>query len=129
MQKQFLLYALRNLRWTSFPLPSYDERCRLIDIQSLKARREFAMMSFVNDIVSQRVDSPEILSKLNLYVPSRNLRTRTLFSLNHQRNNYAKYGPINQMMLVYNQHCEAIDFSMSRTKLKQYFNSTRNLNR
>ena len=67
VQKQFLLYALRKLGWTSFPLPSYEARCMLINIQSLKERREFAIVSFVNDIVSQRIDSATLLSKLNFY--------------------------------------------------------------
>lgn len=128
VQKQFLLYALRKLGWTSFPLPPYKARCMLIDIQTLKERREIARVSFVNDIVSQRIDSTEILSKLNFYAPSRQLRNRNLFLTNHHRTNYAKNGPLNQMMAIYNQHCETIDFTMSRQNLKTYFKSIRNRN-
>jgi hypothetical protein len=128
VQKQFLLYALRRLGWTSFRLPSYEARCMLINIQTLKERREYASVSFVNDIVSQRIDSPAILSKLNIYAPIRRLRNRNLFVINHHRTNYAQNGPINRMMASYNQHCETIDFTMSRHKLKQYFNSIRNQN-
>ena len=100
----------------------------LINIQTLKERREFTMVSFVNDIVSQRIDSAQFLSKLNFYAPSRQLRNRNLFAVNHHRTNYAKFGPLNRMMASYNQHCETIDFTMSRHKLKQYFNSIRNHN-
>ena len=128
VQKQFLLYALRKLGWTSFPLPSYEARCMLINIQTLKERREYAMVSFVNDIVSQRINSAELLSKLNFYAPTRQLRNRNLFAVTHHRTNYAKYGPLNRMMASYNQHCETIDFTMSRHKLKQYFNSIRHHN-
>jgi hypothetical protein len=99
----------------------------LINIQTLKQRREFAMVSFVNDIVSQRIDSTEILSKLNFYIPSRQLRNRNLFITNHYRTNYAKYGPLNQIMATYNQHCETIDLTMSRHNLKKYFNTIRNI--
>lgn len=126
IQKQFLLYALRRLEWTVYPLPSYESRCMLINIQTLKERRDYFMASFVNDIVSQRIDSPSILSKLNFYVPTRQLRNRTLFAVEYYRTNYAKFGPINQMMMVYNQHCERIDLSMSRPKLKEYFVTLRN---
>uniref|UniRef100_A0A0R3Q9H7 Reverse transcriptase domain-containing protein n=1 Tax=Brugia timori TaxID=42155 RepID=A0A0R3Q9H7_9BILA len=108
VQKQFLLYALRKLGWTTFPLPSYEARCMLINIQTLEQRRKIAMVSFVNDIVSQRIDSAEILSKLNFYIPSRQLRNRNLFLINHHRTNYAKNGPLNQIMTIYNQHCETI---------------------
>lgn len=128
VQKQFLLYALRKLGWTSFPLPSYEARCMLINIQTLKERREYSMVSFVNDIVSQRINSAVLLSKLNFYAPTRQLRNRNLFSINHHRTNYAKFGPLNRMMSSYNQYCETIDFTMSRHKLKQYFNTIRNHN-
>ena len=94
IQKQFLLYALRKLGWTSFPLPSYEARCMLINIQTLKERREFAMVSFVNDIVSHHIDSSELLAKLNFYAPTRQLRNRNIFAVNHHRTNYAKFGPI-----------------------------------
>lgn len=121
VQKQFLLYALRKLGWTVFPLPSYEARCMLINIQTLKRRREFAMVSFINNIVSHRIDSIELLSKLNFYIPSRNLRVRQLFATKFYRTNYAKHGPINQIMGTYNKHSNVIDFTMSKTQLKHYF--------
>lgn len=126
IQKQFLLYALRNLGWTTFPLPSYKARCLLIDIQTLKERREFAMVSFVNDIVSQRIDSANLLSCINFYAPTRQLRNRNLFALNNHRRDYAKFSPLNRMMSLYNQHCVSIDLTISRTNLRKYFNSLRN---
>ena len=125
VQKQFLLFALRKLGWTRFPLPSYEARCMLINIQTLKERREFSMVSFVNEIVSHRIDSEELLSKLNFYIPSRQLRNRNIFITSHHRTNYAKFGPLNQMMATYNKHYENIDFTMTKTKLKQYFKSIR----
>lgn len=125
IQKQFLLFALRKLGWTRLPLPSYEARCMLINIQTLKERREFAMLSFVNDIVSQRIDSIELLSKLNFYAPSRQLRNRSIFYTNHHRTNYAKFGPINQIMTTYNKFCETIDFTMTKSQLKKIFTSNR----
>lgn len=75
----------------------------------------------MNDIVSHKVDSPELLSKLNFYVPSRRLRHRELFAINYHRTNYAKFGPMNQMMTTYNKHYNSIDLTWSKAKLKQYF--------
>lgn len=126
VQKQFLLYALRKLGWAVFPLPSYEARCMLIDIQTLKERREIAMVIFVNDIVSHRIDSTNLLSCLNFYTPTRSLRTRNLFATNHHRTDYAKFGPLNRMMSLYNQHCDTIDLTMTRGNLRKYFNSMRN---
>ena len=74
VQKQFLLYALRELNWTSFRLPSYNARCMLINIQTLKVRREYAMIYFINDNISQRHYSP-LLSQLNFSAPCHQLRT------------------------------------------------------
>ena len=65
-QKQFLLYALRKLNWTAFLLPTYEAHCMLIDIQALKKRRELSMLYFINDIISQRVQSTKLLSQLNI---------------------------------------------------------------
>lgn len=125
VQKQFLLYALRRLGWSSFALPSDKSRCMLINIETLEERREFAMVSFVNNVISNRIDAIELLSKLNFYLPSRNLRHRELFSINFHRTDYAKFKPSNQMMLVYNKHSEHIDFTFSKTRLKEYFRSLR----
>lgn len=128
IQKQFLLFALRKLGWTRLPLPSYEARCMLINIQTLKQRREFAMLSFVNDMVSQRIDSMELLSKLNFYASSRPLRKRSIFSTNHHHNDYAKFGPLNRIMSIYNKHCQTIDFTMTKTELKKQFMLNRNIN-
>ena len=125
VQKQFLLFALRKLGWTRFPLPSYKARCMLINIQTLKERREFAMISFINDLVSHRIDSAELLSKLNFYIPSRPLRNRNIFIANNHRTNYAKFGPLNRMMISFNKHSEAIDFTLTKDKLRKYFNAIR----
>jgi hypothetical protein len=126
VQKQFLLFALRKLNWTAFPLPSYEARCMLINLQTLKERREFAMLFFINDIISNRIESTELLSYLNFYLPCRRLRTRKLFSEQSFRTNYAKNGPINRMMRQYNIHCEIIDLTMTKQQIKTSIIRNRN---
>lgn len=125
VQKQFLLYALRKLGWNEFPLPSYKARCMLINIETLSDRREYARLMFVNNIVSHRIDSPELLSKLNFYAPLRHLRNRGIFLINYHRTNYTKFGPLNQMMATYNKYYDSIDFTWSKTKLRQYLRALR----
>ena len=51
VQKQFLLYALRKLNWNTLPLPPYEASLQLIHIDTLKTRRNYAQLSFVNDIM------------------------------------------------------------------------------
>ena len=126
VQKQFLLYALRKLNWTAFLLPSYKSRCMLINIQTLRERRESAMLYFINDIISQRVQSTSLLSQLNFYVHCRHLRTRKLFLENTYRTNFAKNSPINRMMRHYYQFCEIIDITMSRNQIKTRLTSRNN---
>ena len=96
IQKQFLLYALRKLGWTEFPLTSYKARCMLIDIATLKERRDYAMILFVNDIISQRIDSTSLLSKFNFSAPIRPFTNRNLFAVEYHHTNYTKFGPLNR---------------------------------
>lgn len=121
VQKQFLLFALRKLGWTSFPLPSYDSRCMLINLDTLKKRREFAMVAFINDVIAQRVNTPEILENMNFYAPTRALRNRNVFYINNQRTAYAKNGPLNRMMSCYNTYCATIDITMNKNTLRKIF--------
>jgi hypothetical protein len=123
VQKQFLLFALRKLGWSSnLSLPSYEARCMLINIETLEKRRDVAMISFVNDIISQRVKSEYLLENLNFYTPSRILRTRNLFQAEPQRTMYASNKPVNQMMNTYNQYCVHIDITMSRAAIRKVLN-------
>ena len=119
VQKQFLLYALRKLNWTAFPLPTYEARCMLISIQTLQERRTFFKLSFINDIISQRIQSEVLLSELNFYVPNRILRTRPLFQINKCHTEYAKNSPVNRMMHLYNLHCDTIDITMTKSELRK----------
>ena len=81
----------------------------LINLDGLKKRREFAMVAFVNDVITQRINSPEILANSNLYAPIRSLRNRNLFDISNQRTNYGKNEPRNRMMSCNNQTCESIN--------------------
>lgn len=124
IQKQFLLFALRKLGWAHLPLPSYAARSMLIHLDSLENRRDFAMIAFINDVISNRICSPTILENLNFSAPTRLLRNRNLFLINYHRTDYAKHGPLNRMMSCYNTHSDRIDMTMSRDMLKKAFFET-----
>ena len=125
VQKQFILFALRKLGWTVFPLPSYNARCMLISLETLAKRREFASLSFVNDLIANRINSTELLQTLNFYDPTRVLRAREPFALRFHRTDYAKHGPINRLMDTYNKFSDSINFTMTKSEMKKAFYSPR----
>jgi hypothetical protein len=57
VQKQFLLFALRDLgwdqNWNNFP--SYENRLMLLKLQSLKLRRKVSCCLFIADILQERI--------------------------------------------------------------------------
>lgn len=120
VQKQFLLFALRKLRWTVFPLPPYDARCMLISLESLAKRREFASLSFINDLIANRINAPELLQTLNFYDPPRVLRPREPFALRFHRTDYAKNGPVNRMMQTYNKYSNKGDSNDGHLRVCSY---------
>lgn len=65
IQKQFVLFALRNVRWRDrHRLPKYVERCKLISPLTLRRRRLNACAMFVFDLLSNKIDSPVLFSHL-----------------------------------------------------------------
>lgn len=97
----------------------------LISLDTLAKRREFASLSFVNDLIAERINSPELLQTLNFYEPSRVLRARDPFALRFHRTDYAKYGPINRIMETYNKYSNIIDFTMTKAAMKKQFYNQR----
>ena len=76
---------------------------------------------FHGSTCSFKSDRPKIGPRLN--IGSVTPRNRNLFAVDRHRTNYAKFGPINQMMA--NQHFEMIDFTTTRSNLKKFFSALR----
>jgi hypothetical protein len=65
VQRKFVRYALRGLRWTDMcNLPPYGDRCALIRLETLAERRANACVMFIFDILSGRVNSSNLLGAL-----------------------------------------------------------------
>ena len=72
VQKQFLLFTLRNLRWRrEIRLPPHSDRLNLIDLPILKNRRTMLGIVFINSLINGNVDASYLLGKLNLNIPMR----------------------------------------------------------
>ena len=103
IQKQFLLFALRKLGWNRRSnLPSYKSRCRLIDLESLRARRLKACALFAFDLLTKKTDAPQLRSLLELNEHQRTLRNNRIFRLAKHRTLYGNYEPVKNMCRVFN---------------------------
>jgi hypothetical protein len=72
VKRSFIRYALRSLGWDTYDLPPYEHRCALLRFDTLVKRRSITCIRFIFDILSGRINSPNLLSALNL-----NTRYRT----------------------------------------------------
>ena len=78
VQKQFFLFALRGLPWTSnYNLPQCEHRLNLIQLPTLMKRRTITNILFVFKLFNNVVDSSHLTSLLNLNIPDRRVRHYT----------------------------------------------------
>jgi hypothetical protein len=69
IQEKFIKHALRQFRWNvNTDLPPYENRCRVLVMDTLKKRRDIARVLLGFDLLSGKIDSPKRLSQLNLSV-------------------------------------------------------------
>ena len=62
VQKQFLLFCLRNLNWCcNHQLPSYESRLKLIALPTLKSRKFMLNVTFIHKLLSGDIRSPRLL--------------------------------------------------------------------
>lgn len=122
VQRRFLRFALRRLPWRDpFRLPSYEDRCRLIHLETLDARRNTARALLIADSLQGRLDCPTILEKINLNVAPRTLRNNLTLRLPFRRTNYSMHGAIVGLQRIFNRVASLFDFNISRQTLRQRF--------
>jgi hypothetical protein len=70
VQRRFIRYALRDLGWTEiYDLPPYEHSCALLRLDTLVKRRSLACIMFIFDVLGGRMNSPNLLSALDLNTP------------------------------------------------------------
>lgn len=122
IQKKFLKFALRRLpRLTnSFILPPYDGRCMLLNIASLKSRRDTMQAMFTRDVLCSKIDSPDLLYSYSFYVPTRVLRPRqNILKVDFHRTNYGRDDPVARTSRIFNLFSDNFDFNISRDLFKK----------
>jgi hypothetical protein len=84
VQRRSIRYVLLGLGWTDMhDLPPYEDRCILLHLDSLAKRRSIACVMFIFDVLSGRVNSPDLLSFLNLTAPQYLTRTNSFHQMNY----------------------------------------------
>jgi len=104
IQKKFVMYALRRTvrRDENFRLPSYESRCKTLRIDSLQRRRYNLSAFYVFDLLSNRIDAPELRSRVVIYDPVRHIRRQPFLTINHHRTNYGFHEPLNELCMIFN---------------------------
>lgn len=122
IQRKFIRFALRFLPWNDpLNLPSYESRCKLIDLDSLESRRNVYEATFISDLLMSYIDCPELLGQIRLNVPQYRLRTFLPLTFPTSRTNYGSKLPLKLMCRVFNQCYDVFDFNLSRSCLKERF--------
>lgn len=122
VQRKFIRFALRNLPWEEpAQLPSYESRCKLINLELLSSRRDVSKACFISDLLQSHIDCSKILALLEINTRPRNLRSNTFFYNRLSRTNYGLNEPVTSMCRTFNNCYEVFDFNSSRDTNKRNF--------
>ncbi|XP_058811040.1 uncharacterized protein LOC131675929 [Topomyia yanbarensis] len=120
VQRKFVKYALRFLPWRDpINLPPYEERCRLLDIESLEVRRITSQGLFAAKLLTGDIDSSALLTRLNLYAPERQLRRRNFLFLESRNTQYGQHDPLRFVCSRFNELADFFDFNVSTNVFRQ----------
>lgn len=121
VQKQFVIYLLESRNnATTYRLAPYEDRCKLLKLQSLEKRRTVADAALAFDIykgnITDDIISPNFIRNESVY----NLRDSTLQLLVEPRmtTDYLSNQPIVRMIKLVNEHKAIVTKCNSRTVFK-----------
>lgn len=120
VQKQFLLYALRRLRWENrLQLPSYKSRLMLIDLTTLEKRRTISNILFMVKLLQNIISAPPLLESVMFNIQPRDTRSSEFLFIRYNRTNYGCNEPLLGMCKDYNKYFNYINFNMDIIELKK----------
>lgn len=128
IQKKFIKYTLSFLNFPTDSLsnfiPSYADKCSLIGMKTLEARRDILSLNFLYGIIWGLVDCQDLLQAIQINVPSRSLRFNSyFFNVGFHRTEYALNEPLTKVLRLYNKHCNQLDISFSHQHFKTILNN------
>jgi hypothetical protein len=113
VQRRLIRYALRSLGWTDiYDLPPYEHRCALLRLDTLVKRRCIACIMFLFDILSGRMNSPNLFSDLN--TPRYQTMGSEFLRIGFHRTNYGVQEPMSAAMREFNEVIGLFDFILTR---------------
>ncbi|KAF0752923.1 putative RNA-directed DNA polymerase, partial [Aphis craccivora] len=101
VQRKFLRQAAYKLKIVC-PPHDYTPIQRLYSLESLTDRRHSANLTFLFNLLSSKIDSPELLSRVSFNVPSRLTRSSVPFHIPFSSSNYFLNSPIIRLMRIAN---------------------------
>lgn len=124
IQKKFLRFVFRRFGWYNVvQYAPYAFKRGLLGIESLETRRRNADALFVFDLILGHIDAPNLLDKIDLNVPSRDLRGRKLLRTRRHRTTYGLSEPISRISSISNSVGHVFDFNLSRTTIRNRLKS------
>lgn len=89
-------------------------------ILSLESGRTVTDLCTLHKILNSQIDSPYLLSQLNLCVPARNLRNTNLFHIPYSRTNTGQHSPLLRIQSLYNTLNSNLNLDIFSTSLMQF---------
>ena len=122
VQRRFIRFALRRSPWRDpLRLPSYESRCRLIDLDTLQLRRDTARAMVIADLLMVQIDCAALLGLVNIQARSRTLRGNSLLRIPFGRRNHTANAAMTGLQRIFNRVAAVFDFRVSRDVIKSRF--------
>jgi hypothetical protein len=118
VQRRFIRYALRGLGWTdTYNLPPCEHRCALLRLDTFVKRHSITCLMLTFDILSGRMNSPNLLSTVDLNTPQYRTRGNEFLRIGFHRTNYGAHEPISATMRKFNEDIALFDFILTRNQI------------
>ena len=115
IQKQFLIFCLRNLGWADrFHIPSYRHRLQLLNMLSLRYRQDISCCLFAFDILRQKLRSEWLFSRFFTRQGRPGLRSQGTLFVSHHRTTYGFNEIVTRFCSKFNEHIDSYDGLISR---------------
>lgn len=109
---RFVRFAFGFLPWNDpNNLPSYGSRCKFIDLDLLKSRRNIAKATFVANLLTSSINCSGLLRQLPLNVQQNPLRSCVPLLIPTPGTNYGSKSPLKCMWRTYH----IFDYNVSRS--------------
>lgn len=118
VQKQFLLFSLRNLGWSSYRLPKYEHRLLLLNLITLKMRRELFDCMYIFDLLRNNIDCSVLGNRISINENRRDLRHTRFLTEYFSRNNYTFNDTTNRAIRNFNKLSHFYNDTISRDSFK-----------